>query len=298
MRIFVTGAGGFIGSRIAMRLKESGHDVKGHSRSLEGDLVRDSIPEDLDAVVNSAGRLGGRDVPLDEMERANAGIPALLVDHCRSSGAHLIHLSTPGVTGLAVEASEDLDYSPWGAYERTKTEGERLVREGLQESGRLTVLRPDFVYGPGDTHKLPLFRQAASGLFPLIGTRGARIRPTFVEDVCSAVQASLPGGPLSGGLYNIGGPETVTVRELAGCIGRHLHRKVLILPVPKLLLRAVLLLGPLAPSRLSRSRLKLLGEDHFVSIQRASSAGFRPAWPVEQGVGETLEWYIGEGFLR
>ncbi|OPL17836.1 MAG: hypothetical protein AVO35_08125 [Candidatus Aegiribacteria sp. MLS_C] len=299
MRIFVTGAGGFIGSRIASRLRNAGHEVVTHSRSLNGDLVPGSIPLDAEVIVNSAGRLGGRGVPLEEMEKSNAGIPAMIADHCGRTGARVIHLSTPGVTGLIPEASEDSPYAPWGDYERTKTLGERiLLGEGSPDSEPVTVLRPDFVYGPGDRHKLPLFRKAAGGLFPLIGRRGARIRPTFVEDVCSAVEASLPGGRLSGGLYNIGGPDIVTVGDLALQAGECVGRRVLLLPVPRVALRLLLLLGPLCPPSLSQSRLRLLGEDHYVSIDRACAAGFQPEWPVPDGVAKTMEWYRNEGYLR
>lgn len=297
MRVFVTGAGGFIGSRIASRLQDAGHEVVPHSRSRNGDLEPCSIPIDTEVMVNSAGRLGGKGVSLAEMELSNAGIPAMMADHCGRTGARIIHLSTPGVTGLLPEASEDSPYAPWGDYERTKALGERiLLKEGVREL--VTVLRPDFVYGPGDTHKLPLFRKAAGGFFPLIGRSGARIRPTFVEDVCSSVEASLPGGPISGGIYNIGGPDVVTVGELARRAGECMGRKVLLLPVPRVLFRLALLLGPLRPRSLSESRVRLLGEDHYVSIDRAAAAGFVPGWPVAGGVERTMEWYREEGYIR
>lgn len=299
MKIFVTGAGGFIGSRLTHHLSGLGHEVSGHVRSISGDLTMDSIPPDTEVVVNSAGRLGKTDVESAELAAANEALPAILGDFCSIAPSDLIHISTPGVTGLLPEASENLEYRPWGKYEISKMRGElALLEKGSQLRDRLTILRPDFVYGPGDLHKLPLFRQAASGWFPLIGRNGARIRPTYCEDVCRAVEAALPGGILRGGLYNIGGPKILTLRELVEIIAGKVGRKVRLLPLPRNIFRLALLLGPLCPSSLSRSRLRLFGEDHYVSTEKAEKAGFKPIWPPEKGLRETVAWYVRERLIQ
>lgn len=299
MKIFVTGAGGFIGSRITRHLSGLGHEVAGHVRSRSGDLTMESIPPDTEIVVNSAGRLGKKGVNSGELASANESVPAILGDFCSINSASLIHISTPGVTGLLPAASEDMEYRPWGEYESSKMRGElTLLENSSLLRDRLTILRPDFVYGPGDLHKLPLFRQAASGWFPLIGRNGARIRPTYCEDVCRAVEESLPGGILSGGLYNIGGPLVLTLREVAKLIADGMGRKVRLIPLPRGIFRLALLLGPLCPSSLSPSRFRLFGEDHYVSTDKAEKAGFRAEWPPEKGLRETAMWYVREGFIK
>ncbi len=299
MKVFVTGAGGFIGSRLVEFLEELGHEVAFHVRSESGDLTENSIPDDTRVVVNSAGRLGRKGVDLKELTLANASLPVMLADHCSRTGSHLIHLSTPGVTGLAVDGDEEMEYDPWGDYERTKAQGEQaLLTHSVLAEGLLTILRPDFVYGPGDLHKLPLFRHVAGGILPVIGREGARIRPTYRDDVCRAVEASLPGGILSGGLFNIAGSETVTVRELSQMIAAAIGRKVRILPLPKVVFRFALLLGPLCPSSLSESRLRLFGEDHFVSIKKVESVGFSPIWTLGEGLDATVSWYLRNGLIR
>lgn len=299
MMIFVAGAGGFIGSCIARHLASLGHEVVAHIRSRDGDLESGSVPENAEVVVNSAGRLGGRGSDPGQLRLANEDLPGMLADRCAETGASLVHLSTPGVTGLRPDATEDMDYSPWGEYESTKMRGELAVirHPGLNE-GSVTVLRPDFVYGPGDLHKLPLFKHVARGWMPLIGKRGGRIRPTYCGDVCRAVEASLPGGRLFGGLYNVGGPRVVTVGELAERIAAQLGTGVRLLPLPRLLFRIALHLGPLCPSSLTESRLRLFGEDHFVSTARAERAGFIPEWDLSAGLRQTLSWYVSEDLLK
>jgi nucleoside-diphosphate-sugar epimerase len=297
LRVFITGSEGFIGSRVSLLLEAHGIDVIRHIWSEEGDLDTDDISCSPDVIVNCAGRLGGQGFSEDEMMKANAGLPGELAVYCRNTGIRLIHLSTPGVTGLRPDASETDRYDPWGPYETSKVEGEERVRNAGLPPGRLTVLRPDFVFGPGDRHKLPLFRQVSRGWFPLVGRGLARIRPTYVDDVCRAVQASLPDGPLEGEVMNIGGPEVVTVRELAGIIASSLSSRVRFITLPAFLYRIALHLGPLRPPSLSRSRIRLFSEDHFVSISRAASAGFRPSHTLEEATAMTVAWYREQGLL-
>ncbi len=292
MKVFVTGAGGFIGSAISDYLKNAGHDVFDHIRSINGEITSDSLPTNVDVIVNAAGRLGIPGVDLIELKNSNTMLPSILADFCAKHRTHLIHLSTPGVTGLYANVSEDSPLKPWGDYEKTKKDGEVILRKHSQlPFEKLTILRPDFVYGPGDLHKLELFRQVDKGWIPLIGRNGARLRPTFSEDVCRAVESSLPGGRLNGGLYNIGGPEIVTIREFIIKISEALGKDVRCISIPRLAFRIGLLLGPLRPKALYRSRFRLFGEDHYVSIEKAASAGFNPSWRVSDGIARTVSWY-------
>ena len=292
MKVMITGAGGFIGSAISNYLKCVGHDVFDHIRSINGEITFDSLPADVDVIVNAAGKLGIPGVDLIELKQSNTILPSILADFCAKHRIHLIHLSTPGVTGLYANVSEDSPLQPWGDYEKTKEDGEIILRKHSQlPPEKLTILRPDFVYGPGDLHKLELFRQVDKGWIPLIGRNGARLRPTFSEDVCRAVESSLPGGRLNGGLYNIGGPEIVTFREFTREISEALGKDLRCISIPRLAFRIGLLLGPLRPKALSRSRFRLFGEDHYVSIDKAASIGFNPLWRISDGIARTVLWY-------
>lgn len=298
MRIFVTGAGGFIGSSICSHLQAEGHTVHGHVRSRDGDLVPGSVSEQVDLIVNSAGRLGSPSVDRHELTLSNSTLPDTLGAVCQERGIELVHISTPGVTGLVPDASESLQPAPWGPYEETKAEGEALLRKRFRMSdSSLTILRPDFVYGPGDMHKLKLFQQVRRGFMPIIGWNGASLRPTFVNDVCTAVSESLPGGRLNGGLFNIGGPEPLSFRELTSIIASAMGIRLLRMPVPRFIWELALMAGPLRPSSLTRSRVSLFGDDHYVSIDKASSAGFQPSWTVRDGIQTTVAWYLHEGLL-
>ncbi len=293
------GAGGFIGREVSSHLSDLGHEVHRHIRSESGSFGEADLPRPVDAVVNAAGRLGGEGVNYSALTESNRELPKMLARLCAERGIHYVHIGTPGVCGLLPGVREDSDPAPWGPYEETKQQGELAVRKlmaGIE--AQYVILRPDFVYGPGDMHKLPLFQRAAGRLFPLVGRNGARLRPTFVTDACRAVAMSLPGGPLAGGgTVNVGGPDVVTVRELVLAIAESAGTRARPVGIPRWLMEAACRL-PLRPRALSASRVRLLGDDHFVDITRAESLGFLPEWGVRRGVGRTVEWYAGHGLLE
>lgn len=294
MRVFLTGAGGFIGGALRTHLERAGHTVAVHSGRSDGPV---SVPPYAEAVVNSAGRLVSGLSPQEEVSAANTLLPESLGRQCMALGVPLIHLSTPGVCGLVAEGSEDDPHSPEGLYELSKSQGEKRLLEIGLPAGALTILRPDFVFGPADPHKLPLFRQIARGWFPVVGRDGPRTRPTHVRDVCRGVVSALPGGSLAGGVYNIGGPEVLTMGDVCRRAAAAMGRRVFVVPVPAVLIRLALAMGPLRPSALTPSRARLFGTDRFVSIARASAAGFTPCFSFGEAAAEAVEWYRREKLL-
>jgi len=110
-------------------------------------------------------------------------------------------------------------------------------------------------------------------------------------------EASLPGGCLSGGLYNIGGLEVLKFRDFILKTASAMSVKLTVLPIPRLFFYLALKLGPLCPRALTESKYKLLGTDHYVSISRAKKAGFSPEWDMKSGLSKTVSWYRESGIL-
>lgn len=292
MKVFLAGATGFIGRHIHESMQRGGFSVIPHGFSRNGELVE--LPAGADIVVNAAGRLGGSGYPDQMIRAANFDLPVRLAEKCALRGIPMIHLSTPGVCGLRPMGKETDEYSPGGVYEKTKAEAEIALLRILPE---ITILRPDFVFGTGDMHKFPLFRQVSRGWFPLVGMEGARTRPTDALDVAEAVVNAFPGGPLQGGIFNIGGPEILSVREIAAEIAGVLGKRLLCIPLPKIVFRTALRLGPLCPGALSESRYRLFGTDRFVDTAKASRAGFTPGHTFRQTAEAAVRWYGERGLL-
>ena len=97
-------------------------------------------------------------------------------------------------------------------YARTKGEGEQAVLETVPEA---RILRPSIVFGAEDQ----FFNRFAemsrfAPMLPLIGGGATRFQPVFVGDVAKAVGMSVDGLVSGGTVYELGGPEILTFREM------------------------------------------------------------------------------------
>ena len=245
MKILVTGGTGFVGWHIVRAAVAAGHEVVSLSRGVQRgahvypvrnvhiDLVR---PEGLlealagtGGVVHAAGIL--RDERGQSLERAHVGATANLVEACRRAGVGKIaHLSALGVHAKAPST-----------YLRSKWEAERIIEScGIS----YTIFRPSLVFGAGDrivTQLLTVCRY--SPVIPLLGDTDARVQPIWVGDVATAVVRALSDRSTDSEIYELGGPESMTISDVVAAIRRETGRPALPLKVPKFLSGPLVRLG-------------------------------------------------------
>jgi NADH dehydrogenase len=118
----------------------------------------------------------------------------------------------------------------WAKYARTKAAGEAAV---LAEFPDAVILRPSLVFGPEDQ----LFNRFANmarlaPLLPLIGGGRTRFQPVYAGDVGAAVAAACAGKARPGAVYELGGPEVVTFRQLLDLVQDWSGHRRPYLPVP------------------------------------------------------------------
>jgi NADH dehydrogenase len=167
--------------------------------------------------------------------------------------ARMIHVSAIGANEKST-----------AAYARSKALGEKLVLAAMPEA---TIFRPSIVFGPNDA----LFNRFAalarlSPVLPLIGGGLTRFQPVFAGDVAAAIVKAAAGGAKPGAIYELGGPEIFTFRELMEFVLATIERRRLLLPLPFWIARlqaAVLELLPKPP--LTRDQVELLRPDNVVS---------------------------------
>ena len=99
-----------------------------------------------------------------------------------------------------------------GAYGRSKATGEAAV---LEEFPDAVILRPSIIFGPEDEffNRFAAMARAAP-LLPLIGGGRTRFQPVYVGDVAAAIRAACEGAAKPGTVYELGGPEVATFRQL------------------------------------------------------------------------------------
>ena len=121
------------------------------------------------------------------------------------------------------------------AYARTKGEGEAAVRRHFPDA---VILRPSIVFGPEDQFFNRFASMARYGpVLPVVGAE-TRFQPVYVDDVARAAAMGVTG-EAAPGVYELGGPEVMTFREMMGEMLRVIRRRRLVVNVPFLGARAM-----------------------------------------------------------
>src|SRR5450759_4413968 len=229
----------------------------------------EAAARDAQVLINLVGILseGGRQ-RFDTIHGFGAEQVALAAN---AHGARLVHVS-------AIGADEN---SP-APYARSKAAAERLV---LSAQPAATILRPSILFGPEDK----FFNRFAalariSPVLPLIGDGLTRFQPVFVGDVASAIADAVDGKLRAGTIYELGGPEVRTFKQLLEYVLATVERKRLLVPVPFFLAKLqAMALQFLPMPLLTPDQVEMLRIDNVVS--EAAKADGRTL----QGLGITPE---------
>jgi NADH dehydrogenase len=157
------------------------------------------------------------------------------------------------------------DAKSTSSYARTKAEGEAAV---LAEFPNAVVVRPSLLFGPEDQLFNRFAALAKSAPFmPLIGGN-TRFQPIYVGDAAEAVGAALTGAGSAGAIYELGGPEIITMRELLERTMAYAGHQRPLVPVPFLLAKIAAALTnplPLAARPITVDQVRMLQPDNVVS---------------------------------
>lgn len=239
--VTIYGGSGFLGRQIARQMAAAGWRVRvACRRPNQAGVVRtygavgqvEPVPcnvrdvlsvtaamMDADAVINCVGILvrEGRNT-FDAIHEEAAGRIARI--SAERGVPRLVHVSAIGAN---VDAASH--------YAASKGRGEALV---LQHRPDAVILRPSVVFGPDDGffNKLGCMMRLGP-ILPLPGA-SAEVQPVYVEDVaCAAAMAAR--GEAAPGIYELGGPDVYTMRELAQMVARVTGRRRAIIGLPRFL---------------------------------------------------------------
>lgn len=242
--------------RIASRHPERAFAVKplgtlGNVQFVRCDLSR---PETVgpalvgaDAVVNLIGAFAG---DLDALQGRGVG---RIASAARAAGvASFVHVSAIGA-----------DAGSASGYARTKAEGEQAV---LAEFPSATILRPSILFGADDDF-VNMFAGLIAKLpaLPVFAPQ-AKLQPLFVDDAAEAVAAALcQPEKHAGKIYEIAGPEVITMLELNQRIAKAQGRNRLFAELPDAVSGLIASL-PLAP--ISRDQWALLKAGNMASGEK------------------------------
>ena len=206
---------------------------------------------DADAVINLVGVLFERGA--QRFAAVHAAGAAGIAQAAAARGAPMIHMSANGA-----------DTNSSSVYARTKAEGEQAV---LAAAPSATIFRPSIQFGPEDDFFNRFAAMARlSPALPLVGGGMTRFQPAFVGDVATAVADAVDGKTKSGTIYELGGPEVFTFKELMEFVLSTTERKRLLVPIPFAVAKLqAMVLQFLPKPLLTPDQVELLKYDNVVS---------------------------------
>ena len=299
--VAVIGGTGFIGRNIVEQLAKSGARVKILTRNADrakflkpmGDvgqitaMAGNALDEDIlrmvmsgvDAVVNTIGILA---------ESGTQRFASLQAELPGRIGKIASELGITSVVQLSAIGADDKSSSK---YARTKAMGEAAL---LKACPTATILRPSLVFGAGDGffNRFASMAVIAPGL-PVIGGGKNKVQPVYVGDVASATVIALEGKAHHGKIYELGGPDIMTFREVMAYILKLTKRRRALLPIPfgvMGLAAGAMSVLPNAP--VTRDQLKQLKTDNVVAANALTLKNLGiEATPVDLIVPEYLARY-------
>jgi NADH dehydrogenase len=194
----------------------------------------------------------------------------------------LLHVSALGIAGSAAR------------YAQTKALGEERVRAVFPHA---TIFRPSTVFGPEDDffNKFGWLARLSPAL-PLIGGGKTKFQPVFVGDVARATVNVLRDAATAGKIYELGGPEIMTLKEVMELTLKETRRNRLLLPIPFGLARVqgalcqpVAAMVPPQKPLLTVDQVRMLESDAIVSEDALT---FRDLGIVPEAPGAIVPSYL------
>jgi len=238
--IAIFGAGGFLGKHLMRELTKLDYRVKVATRNpyLKGYLKplgspgqielfktnifdQESVKQVLkncDLAINLVGIL--YETRKQKFNQIHSQFPHLLSNLCNELGTkNLIHVSALGVRERHTSQ-----------YMQSKLQGEKNIQDNFKPS---VILRPSVVFGPADKffEKFASIAQF-SPFLPLIGGGKTKFAPIYVGDVAKAIVKSLELNNSQTKIYELGGPEDYSFKELMEILLAEIKKKRFLISIP------------------------------------------------------------------
>jgi NADH dehydrogenase len=288
--VTIFGGSGFVGRYVTRRMAKAGWRVRVAVRNpneaifvkpygVVGQVepvfcnIRDeasvrSVMNGADAVVNCVGILA--EVGKNRFDAVQAEGPERIARIAAAEGVkRMVHVSAIGA-----DAASDSDYA------RTKAIGEAGVLKHLPEA---VILRPSIVFGPEDQFFNRFAGMTRMGpILPVVGA-DTLFQPVYVDDVAKAAELAVTG-QVAGGVYELGGPEVVSFRNLMNRMLEVINRRRLVLNIPFFAARIMafgfdmlqtLSAGLIKNGMITRDQVKNLGRDNVVGGTEKTFADLR-----------------------
>ncbi len=326
MKIFLTGATGFVGSHLAEKLLEQGHQVRVLLRTTSNlrwiaDLPLESFYgslndpsslvnglRDVDVVIHCAALT--KALKNEEYYQVNFEGTKKLVDVIVEKDLpvkRFVFISSQAAAGPSTSlepVTEEDPPHPVSEYGKSKLMAEQYILS-KKENLPFTIIRPPAVYGPRDTDVLQFFQSVKRGIIPKWQNRDKYLSFVFVKDLVEGIELAARHPKAENQIYFIADPQPYSWDDLARITQEFFNTKAIHVPIP---LGAVKLIATLSeqwskitkrPSIINRQKVAELLPDFWICSSKkiAQELGFKTKTDLQTGVKQTLEWYVEQKWI-
>jgi nucleoside-diphosphate-sugar epimerase len=324
--VLITGANGFVGSRLCRKLLQEGFRVIAGVRKTadlslldgleveyrHGDITQpESLPAMVQGVnyaVHNAGIVTAKKpVYFTRVnEEGTRNFFNALKEH-NPQVRKAVYISSLAAAGPAKDSrprTEDDPPEPITAYGESKLNGERIALS-FKNSINVVALRAAGVYGPGDKEILAFFKTVHGRIKPYFGNINRMLQLVHVDDLCDAVFQALLSEDNSGRAYYVAESEANSMKNLIQLLENAMNRRGFPLYIPTPLFYVI--------AFLSEWSLRLVGATPMLTVEKAGELlaswevstdraqkelGFVSQIPFAQGARDTYKWYVEHGWMK
>ena len=307
MNILVTGANGFLGSRLCTHLSSNNHHIlRAQRKSADnayytGDITPEtdwsSYLSDIDVIVHTAARVHVMNDTVADPGAAFMSTNCLATLNLATQAANagvkrFIFISSVKANGEETTSSpftETILSPPNDPYGRSKYEAEQeLIRLSKTKQMEVVIIRPPLVYGPGVKANFEKMISCIKNGIPLpFGSIKNKRSFVFIDNLVDFISICLTHPAAKGEIFLVSDDQDISTSELSRFIAKGLGKTVTLLPVPEKLIKliAYIIHKPQFASRLCGSLC--------LDITKAKKLlDWRPKISIEQGIEETTKYYM------
>ncbi len=323
--VLITGANGFVGSRLCRTfLREGYHVIAGVRKTSDlrqlqqldityryGDVCQpETLPQmvtGVDFIVHNAGvvKVKRTERFFEVNEVGTRALFEAIAEH-NPLVKKVVYISSLAAAGPSDGKSprvEDDPPNPITAYGESKLAGEKVALSFSDRFGVVAV-RPPGVYGPGDRENFAFFVALSLRVKPYLGKTSRKLQLVHVDDLCRGVFLATTVTTPSGAVYFIAEDRSYTMKELIGILRRTVGRSAVPVYLPSAAFKVIaavsariLKLIGVAPMLTTEKADELLATWEVSTCKAQNELGYRSSVTFEEGSRQTFEWYKKEGWL-
>ena len=330
MKIYITGATGYVGANLIPRLVKENHDVTCLVRNpekylnstvyqkchlIKGDIsVQDSLQgtiSNMDMVIHLAvlGHLNEKRQSFEDFYTVNVLGTKNILTECRVAGPkRIVCFSTTAAIGIPKVSliDENTPLRPVSPYGQSKKEADEVISLFVKKNNLpiITLCFPH-IYGPGEQRDfLKIIRMIKKGIFPQVGFSPNLYPSIFITDALDAICLAMTKGKI-GEKYIMADDDSHDLRVIRRLVLRQIGSKKKLYPfMPKYLgilgahvLESLFAIFGTVPPVTAKS-IKSITAGRRLCIEKARKhMGFEPKVDIEEGIKRTIGWAQKEHLL-